>query len=88
MERSQAPRLNHLCAEWRAAMRGRRLTVPEDMLYQLLAKVPPKAVHALVVFIDDDGVTCVRWMGYSPEAAAMTLYAMADEIIRQRVPLP
>lgn len=59
----------------------------EDMLYQLLARVPPKTERAVVVFVDSDGMTCAKWIGYEPSAAAMTLYAMADEIIRQRVPL-
>lgn len=58
----------------------------EDMLYQLLAKVPPKAECAIVTYVDAQGVTCVHWIGYTAEDAAMALYHMADQIVAQRIP--
>ena len=58
----------------------------DDMLYQLLAKVPPTATQATVTYVDAEGVTCVHWIGYTAEGAAMALYHMADEIVAQRIP--
>jgi hypothetical protein len=79
--------LLRLRALWRAAMRGRKEpTMADDMLYQLLAEVPPKATQAIVIF-PEDGVLRCRWIGFTAEETALALYEMGDTVVDQRVPL-
>lgn len=81
------PRLTHLRATWRAAMRGRRLPVAQDMLYQLLASVPSQAEEAIVIYPCEDGTFACRWIGMNAERAARTLYAMADGVVNEKIPI-
>ena len=58
----------------------------QDMLYQLLASVPAEATEAIVIFPDADGLHACRWMGMDAERAALTLYAMADRVVAEKIP--
>lgn len=61
----------------------------EDMLYQLLAAVPPKATRAIVIFPDPTtGRWQCRWTGVDPPDVAEALYQCADQVIDERVVAP
>lgn len=81
---AEPPQLTHLRAQWRAAMRGRRLPVSQDMLYQLLASVPAQATQALVIFPEGSSYRC-KWIGLTAEEAAEALYQCADMVVDQRL---
>lgn len=81
------PRLTPLRATWCAALRGRRLPVAQDMLYQLLASVPSQASEAIVIYPCADGTFACRWIGMDAERAARTLYAIADGVVNEKIPL-
>lgn len=51
----------------------------------MLAEI--KADCAIVVYPVGKQSGC-KWYGLSPERCAEMLYAVADEIVRQRIPLP
>lgn len=59
----------------------------QDMLYQLLASVPSQATEAIVIYRCEDGTFACKWIGMDAERAARTLYAMADGVANEKIPL-
>lgn len=59
----------------------------QDMLYQLLASVPAQAEEAIVIFPGEGGLHTCRWIGMDAERAARTLYATADGVVNEKIPL-
>lgn len=59
----------------------------QDMLYQLLASVPSQASEAIVIYPCEDGTFACRWIGMGAERAARTLYATADGVVNEKIPL-
>lgn len=75
-----------LRARWRAAMRGKAVS---DQLFELIAEAPADTDRAILIYPSGPGErqTAIRWYGMNAEQVAMTLYNLADEVLRQRVPL-
>lgn len=62
------------------------MTLDEHNVRVLLDTIPASE-KAIVVFPADDSEFCVRWVNMTPEQVASALYQVADEVLRQRVPL-
>lgn len=55
--------------------------------HALREELPEDATRAVLIFHDADGKTKVKWIGLLATDVASLLYEMADEVLRQRVPL-
>ncbi len=58
----------------------------EFSVKELLSGIPT-VDRAIVIFPADGLESSVRWVGMTAEQVASTLYQVADEVLRQRVPL-
>ncbi len=54
---------------------------------RVLLNTVPAVDRAIVVFPADGIESSVRWVGMTAEQVASTLYQVADEVLRQRVPI-
>lgn len=55
---------------------------------QLISKMPQDAEFCLVILPDEDGNFRIIYYGLTSEDAAKACYHVADEIVRQKIPLP
>lgn len=57
-------------------------------LDRLISALPQDAEYAIAIVPSDDQEHRLIYIGLAPEQVAHALYKCADEIIRQKIPLP
>lgn len=59
----------------------------DEQLMSLFTEAPTGCARAILIF-PRDAKTAITWYGMTAAQVAETLYAMADEVVDQRLPPP
>lgn len=54
---------------------------------KLLADMPDKEERVIVVYPEKANEFVCRWVGMTPENVVRTLYAMADLVMKEKIPV-